>query len=62
MADLEEHALKRDKKFLLRMVLGLLTAAIFGFIIASQLTSDAVGTCAARGFNNVAPAPGSPPP
>lgn len=50
MADLEHHALKRDRRFLVRLVLFLLVGAGFGAFLYAKLTSTEVGTCAADAF------------
>jgi hypothetical protein len=47
MADLEEHAFKRDRRFVVRLVVGLLVAALGGLFIAARLTSDSTAGCAA---------------
>ena len=47
MADLEEHAFKRDKRFLVRLVLGMAVALLAGLFVAAQLTSDRTAGCAA---------------
>ncbi|MBK8170551.1 MAG: hypothetical protein IPK60_09430 [Sandaracinaceae bacterium] len=57
MADLEEHAFKRDKRFLVRLILGLAVAAISGLWVTSHLTSDSTGSCAARTFGNLTETP-----
>ncbi len=63
MADLEEHAIKRDKKFLVKLVLGLIAGVIAGLILYAELTSTSTGNCAASMFGTVsepAPAPAAP--
>lgn len=62
MADLEEHAIKRDKKFLVKLVLGLIVGAIAGLVLYAQLTSRSTGNCAAGMFGTVSPTPGQQPP
>jgi hypothetical protein len=47
MADLEEHAFKRDKRFIVRLVLTLLLSTLFGFYIYGHLTSRRTAGCAA---------------
>jgi hypothetical protein len=47
MADLEEHAFKRDKRFVVRLVLTLLVGLIGGLYIYAHLTSDRTAGCAA---------------
>lgn len=48
MADLEEHAFKRDKRFVVRLVVGLILAALAGVFVAGRLTSDRTAGCAAE--------------
>lgn len=48
MADLEEHAFKRDKRFVVRLVVGLVLAALAGVFVAGRLTSDRTAGCAAE--------------
>jgi hypothetical protein len=47
MADLEEHALKRDKRFIVRLVVTLLLAFVAGLFLVAQLTSERTAGCAA---------------
>jgi hypothetical protein len=47
MADLEEHAFKRDKRFVVRLVLTLSLAALAGLYIYAHLTSARTAGCAA---------------
>jgi hypothetical protein len=47
MADLEEHAFKRDKRFIIRLVLTLSLSSLFGFYIYGHLTSRSTAGCAA---------------
>ncbi|MFT3927531.1 MAG: hypothetical protein QM778_33670 [Myxococcales bacterium] len=47
MADLEEHALKRDRRFVVRLVVTLTLAFIAGLFLFAQLTSDRTAGCAA---------------
>jgi hypothetical protein len=47
MADLEEHAFKRDKRFVVRLVLTLSLATLFGLYIYGHLTSRRAAGCAA---------------
>jgi hypothetical protein len=47
MADLEEHAFKRDKRFVVRLVLTLSLSALFGLYIYEHLTSRRTAGCAA---------------
>jgi hypothetical protein len=47
MADLEQHAFKRDRRFVVRLVLALACGLLFGAFIYAQLTSDRTAGCAA---------------
>jgi hypothetical protein len=47
MADLEEHAFKRDKRFLVRLVVALLVAGLVATLVGGRLTSDGTAGCAA---------------
>jgi len=60
MADLEEHAIQRDKRFVFRLVVSLVLASAGGLWIASHLTSSSTGTCAASLFGASAPEGGTP--
>lgn len=56
MADLEDHAIRRDKRFLFRLFASLAiggAAALWG---ARQLTSEHTGGCVASLFGVSAPA------
>ena len=55
MASLEEHAIRRDKRFLVRLVLSLGAGLVFGLFVYNHLTSDSVVTCAAQSLGEVAP-------
>lgn len=57
MADLEEHAFRRDKRFVVRLVLTLAVAFMGGMFIYAKLTSRGTADCAA---NAVAPAAEAP--
>ncbi len=48
MADLEELALKRDRGFLVRLVLMLLAGLLAGAFLYGQLIGDAATGCMAR--------------
>ncbi|MFW5924535.1 MAG: hypothetical protein ACOCV4_00100 [Myxococcota bacterium] len=50
LADLEHHALKRDKRFLVRLVLGVLVGALAGAFLYGELTDTQLGNCAAESF------------
>jgi hypothetical protein len=47
MADLEEHAFKRDKRFIVRLVLGMTVALLAALFFAARLTSGSTAGCAA---------------
>jgi len=57
MADLEQHAFKRDKRFVVRLVLTLSLSLLFGLYIYGHLTSRRTAGCAA---DAVGTEPGSP--
>jgi hypothetical protein len=57
MADLEKHAIKRDKRFLVRLVVLLAIATLVGMFIFSKLTSSDFGSCLAGGFGSVTEPP-----
>jgi len=50
VADLEEHAFRRDKSFLVRLVVLLLLGIFGGLWLMSHLTSSSFAGCAARTF------------
>lgn len=52
MADLEKHAFKRDNRFLVRLVLALVVAAMFGVFIFAKLTDPTIASCAADAFRS----------
>ena len=47
MADLEEHAFKRDKRFVVRLVITLILASLAGVFVYGRLTSQGTASCAA---------------
>ena len=47
MADLEQHAFKRDRRFVVRLVLMLIVAFLGGILIYGRLTSRGTAGCAA---------------
>jgi hypothetical protein len=55
VASLEDHAIRRDKRFLVRLVLMLVVGAIGGLWAFGHLTSGSFGTCAAETFGEVTP-------
>jgi hypothetical protein len=50
VADLEEHAFQRDRRFLFRLVAFLVIGIVGALWVASHLTSPSLGTCAAELF------------
>lgn len=50
MADLEQHAVQRDKRFLVRLIALLVVGGLAGLWAVSHLTSSSFGGCAARTF------------
>ena len=59
MADLEELAVKRDRGYLVRLVLTLVLALAASAFLWQGLTGDRVGGCLAGAFLGEQPAPGS---
>lgn len=55
MADLEEHAFRRDKGFIVRLVLVLSVASLGGLYVYAQLTSRRTAGCAAEAIEGNAP-------
>lgn len=55
MDDLESQALKRDKMFLVRLIVLLLIGVSFGTWVAVRLTGAGVGKWAADSFGELAP-------
>lgn len=47
MADLEQHAFRRDKRFVVRLVVGLILASLGGLFVSGQLTNQRSAGCAA---------------
>jgi len=47
MADLEDHAFRRDKRFVVRLVVTLVVAFLVGLFIFGRLTSPGTVGCAA---------------
>lgn len=60
MADLEEHAIQRDKRWLFRLFAAVGVAMIAGLWMASHLTSGSTGSCIAESFGSAPPASASP--
>ncbi len=61
MANLEDHAIQRDRRFVVRLVGALLAGLIFGLWAFDNLTSDRTSTCAARMFGTTAPSTSAAP-
>ena len=59
MADLEEQALKKDRRFLVRLVLVLVVGGIASLWMFSAMTSDRAKGCAADAVGGVADERGS---
>jgi len=57
MADLEEHAFKRDKRFIVRLVLFMVLGILAALWVAAKLTSAGTAGCAASFFGGVAETP-----
>lgn len=54
VADLEKHAIKRDRRFLVRLILMVTAGAIAGSLLFIKMTSSEFGTCAANAFGETA--------
>jgi hypothetical protein len=52
VADLEKHAFRRDRRFLVRLVLAVAAAAIFGAFVFAKMTDPSIATCAADAFQS----------
>lgn len=61
MAELEDHAIRRDRGFLVRLVLGLCAALVFGLFVFDWLTGDGVMSWAARTISPETPPVSAPP-
>lgn len=60
MASLEDHAIRRDRSFLVRLALGLGGGLLFGLFVYGWLTGATVAACAARSLDGEARAPVTP--
>jgi hypothetical protein len=62
MADLEEHAFKRDKRFVVRLVVMIIIAALGALFVSGRLTNSESAGCAAEAVLDkpVSPTPGAP--
>jgi hypothetical protein len=61
VADLEKHAFKRDRRFIVRLVLLLAIALLAGVFLWAKMTSTSFGTCAAGAFGSTTGGEGQPP-
>jgi hypothetical protein len=61
MADLEEHAFKRDKRFIVRLVVTLIVAMVGGLFVSGRLTNQSTAGCAADALVDPPPAPAAAP-
>lgn len=50
MADLEQLAIKRDRKFLVRLIILLALGLVAGVLLLGTLTGENVSGCAAKAF------------
>ncbi len=57
VSDLEEQALKKDRRFLVRLVLVLIAGAFAGLWIIGMMTSDRAKGCAAEAVGGEVTAP-----
>ncbi|MDB4984964.1 MAG: hypothetical protein JWN04_142 [Myxococcaceae bacterium] len=48
MADLEQHAFKRDKRFVVRLVFTIVVAVLGGLFVSGRLTNEGNAGCAAE--------------
>lgn len=64
MAELEDHAIRRDKTFVVKLVAALVLAALAGGWAVSHLTSDRTGEAGAEmmGYPSGAPSTSTPAP
>ena len=59
VADLEQDAFKRDRRFVVRLILALTVGLIGGVFMFAGLTGESVAGCAARAFGGVTETPAS---
>ena len=62
LRNLEEHALKRDRRFIVRLVSCLIVAFIAGMFLFTKLTSKRTAGCAADVLMGGDEQPGTPAP
>ncbi len=60
MADLEAHAIRRDRRFLVRLTVLLLLGGLAGAWVFAHLTSRETGSCAANLFGTAEAKPAAP--
>ena len=60
MPDMEELAIKRDRGYLVRLVLMLAAGVVVSIFIWAGLTGDRVGGCMAEAFLGASPEPAGP--
>lgn len=53
MDPLEQRALKKDRRFIVRLLLTLAIGIVAGILLFSQLTGTGIADCAARSFGAV---------
>lgn len=59
MGDLEDDALKRDSRFLVRLILVLTVGTLAGLWVFAAMTGERVAGCAAQAFGGVTQTPPS---
>lgn len=59
MANLEDHAIQRDKSFIVKLVVALVIGALAGIWAMQQLTSDRTASAGASMFGYTTGAPAS---
>ncbi|MGF1468265.1 MAG: hypothetical protein ACFCGT_19255 [Sandaracinaceae bacterium] len=62
VVDLEERVARRDRGFLVRLVLALVAGTVVGLMLYAQLTGDAVAGCAAQRLGEPVPSEADPAP
>ncbi len=61
MANLEDHAIQRDKGFIVKLVVALILGALAGIWAMQQLTSDRTASTGASMFGYTTDAPAETP-
>lgn len=61
MANLEDHAIQRDKSFIVKLVIALILGALAGIWAMQQLTSDRTAATGASMFGYTTDAPAETP-